>query len=473
MDCITKRQAAAAPEAYKLVYAELKFIPLRYIRYINYKAEPIMVLDAIRNLRANNAYVRIPVRTYFCRWCGTKHEARNMQMHNGHRYCMNCINGTFVCGECGERHPETKAKNKGSFDGTYSLICYDCAAKLDKCDSCSQYYAPENTIKVAPDRDEIGNFNIHTMCSNCQAEQRCICTNCGVLTYASIATELRGHYYCPVCTEEFAGIQTYSYKPLRPRFQKAPTEGKVTKAAFHMGFELECAPHHSFIPNEAMVHLVKEEVGRDKIYMMEDGSIGQASGERGMEIASHPFTWEFYKKHGYKDWDKMCLFLRKHGWKASYKGLGIHIHTTKAAWGTHQIYKLFKFIHDNEVFIQRIAQRGQNMYCSYENLGPNVRKAVAKSKVQLDEHHYNVINLTNGESGLPSKTIEFRMFQSTFEPLYFHKNIEFTYACYQFTRSEKEMTEQKFKSFLHRHRRDFPCLYDFLNLSRQINRGGA
>jgi hypothetical protein len=184
-----------------------------------------------------------------------------------------------------------------------------------------------------------------------------------------------------------------------------------------------------------------------------------------MELASHPFTWEYYKSRGIHDWDKMCLFLRKHGWKASYPGLGIHVHTTKAAWGTHQIYKLLKFVHDNVHFVQQIAQRGSTQYCDYDYFSDANRKLVAKEKKSREEHHYHAINLNNGDSGHPSKTIEFRMFQATLEPLYFHKNIEFTYAVWLFTNVQpmRGLTEMEFIKFVKARRKEFPCLLDFMS----------
>jgi len=261
------------------------------------------------------------------------------------------------------------------------------------------------------------------------------------------------------------GVQDYNYKPLLPRFQKAPTEGKVTKNAFHMGFEVEIAPRCSFLGPDALIHMLKDHIGKDKIYGMEDGSISEAcGGQQGMEIASHPFTWEFYKKIGYKDWDKMCLYLKDKGWTGKYNGLGIHVHTTKAAWGTHQIYKLLKFVYENQSFICFIAQRPPTNYCRYDMLDGRTRLKTAKDKHQLDNgnNHYDAINLNNGDTNTVSKTIEFRIFQSRLEPLYFHKNIEFTHACYQFTRQSNRMTQSSFEDFMLREQRTYPCLFEFM-----------
>jgi len=270
-------------------------------------------------------------------------------------------------------------------------------------------------------------------------------------------------WFCPVCSEEAGGIQGYNYKPLKAYFRSAPTEGKVTKDALHMGFEIEIGPKESLLEAEILTHLVKEHVGRDKIYAMEDGSIHQAVGGVGVELASHPFTWEFYKKVGYKDWDKMCLFLKERGWSGDWAGLGTHVHTTKAAWGTHQIYKLLKFIYENQLMVKTIAGRGATQYNSYSHLDPRYQKITAKDKHQLSTgNHYDAINLNNGDTNTVSKTIEFRMFQSRLEPLYFHKNIEFPHACYQFTRAKARMKKSNFISFVRHNQRAYPCLWEVM-----------
>jgi hypothetical protein len=234
-----------------------------------------------------------------------------------------------------------------------------------------------------------------------------------------------------------------------------------------MGFELECAPFASLTSPEVMIHLLKDRIGRDKIYAMSDGSIRQATGNSdGMELASYPFTWEWYKNKGLNVFEDMCLKLREYGWGANIKGLGIHIHTTKKAWGSYQIYKLLKFFWNNKGFVQTIAQRRQTTYCNWNNIDYDNSLYIAKNKRNEGEGHYNAINLNNGDTGRSGKTIEFRIFQATCEPLYFHKNIEFVYACYLFTQKygNSGMTKANFQQFVNRRQRQFPCLHEYITI---------
>lgn len=470
-NCSCARQAEIAPQVFRDVYPQLRFIPEKFTRFKNYKDTPQEILENIYYIRRiNNTFVTLEgQRSFFCKWCGQKHHAHETRLYNGKHYCSSCEYDIFQCSECWEINANRKKHTLSLPNGESKKICAKCAKKLVSCSSCNGKSKREHAHYLPSERDEVGDFVIYILCRNCFEGGVRKCDICGDETHDDVATNMHSHFFCPACAEEQQGIQEFSYKPLRKRFMKAKNEGKVSRDAFHMGFELEVAPHHSFLEPHVMVHLMREHVGRKKIYAMNDGSISQAvEYSSGMEVASYPFTWGYYKKNGIKDWDKLCLFLRSRGWKANHPGLGIHVHTTKAAWGTHQIYKLLKFVHDNRVYVQMVAQRGSTMYCNYNNFDPTEQKLVAKEKLNRQENHYNAINLNNGDSGLASKTIEFRMFQATLEPLYFHKNIEFTYACWLFTASHsaKEMKAEKFDQFILKRRREFPCLCEFLQMCK-------
>jgi hypothetical protein len=468
--CIQDRMALVFQDACLVTYPQLRFIPERYTKLDRYQTDPLEFLSFIyvlrkRNNNARRALSGVP-KKHYCRWCGKLYDATVGHEHKGKYYCTGCWSNLFECKECHTMAHSGRRTYRQNDTGGHVPVCRKCAhEKMLPCHVCDMQEYKTHSVELRGSRDEAGDFVIYNICRYCYEAGKETCSLCNVPVHKSVAVRKHEYFYCPVCAEESGGIQEFSYKPLKPRFRKGKKEGKVTRKAFHMGFELEVAPHHSFIEPEAMVHMVKDHVGRKKLYAMQDGSINQGAGCTGMELASHPFTWEHYKDKGVNDWTKMCLFLRKHGWKATYPGLGIHIHTTKAAWGTHQIYKLLKFVNDNRMFVQEIAQRGETQYCSYDYFGAVEQKRVAKEKLNRQEHHYNAINLNNGDTGTAAKTIEFRMFQATLEPLFFHKNIEFPYAAWQFTaaNSVKEMVERDFRCFLDEHRREFPCLYHFLN----------
>ena len=471
--CRTKREYAASLVAYQVIYPELKVLPMAYSLLYNGGRLPRHCINMVRDLKRANGFIsRAEQRKnkskplHFCNYCGTLVTAADSTKMKEHRYCKNCMGFLVQCHGCDEIVLRQNCYN-GKVGNERVHICQSCRKNYRKCGGCDTLFPHKELNRIKSGRDQSGNATHYCLCGVCVDKMAVTCEGCGAVTYPTVGQSRGGHTYCPVCVEESKGICSYNYKPLVPRFRKARNEGKVTSKAFHMGFELEVAEHHPLIVRETVVQLVKEVVGRKNIYAMSDGSISQAANTDGAEFASHPFTWQYYKKQGYKHWDVLCLTLRKYGWKGNTPGLGIHIHTTKAAWGTHQIYKLLYFVEKNKRQVQKIAQRGPTIYNNYDYLNHDENLLTAKDKKQNGgDGHYQCINLNQGESGTAAKTIEFRMFQSTLEPLFFHKNVEFTYALWKFTQelSLKQMTWDEFDLYLTRHRRDYPCLTEFIKM---------
>jgi hypothetical protein len=291
------------------------------------------------------------------------------------------------------------------------------------------------------------------------------CDSCGEVTHSRIAGGQGGRNLCPACTEEEMGLMDYYHKPLKLWFKSDEKEGTVSQSAFHMGFELEIACHSSYINVETMCHVVKEIAGRSYLYTVHDGSIRDATKCEGMEAVSHPFTWQEYKRNGIDRWDELLMFLRSKGYKADLEGIGFHVHTTKAAWGSHQIYKLLKFVYGNQKFIFNIAQREGNKHTVMNKEEFDEAVLVAKDKKNRSQDHYNAINLNTNDGMHASNTIEFRIFQGTLEPILFHKNIEFVHSCYEFTKAHTvfEMGGiNHYLKFITQHRRMYPCLIEFI-----------
>ena len=471
--CRAKREQEAALGAFQLMYPELPFIPDRFAeRFMAWKL-PRHNIETIRAIQSRNEFRELeeqekdkPKPLHFCRQCGLLVLAKDSKPIGEHRYCNQCLLDLRLCHHCGLMHRQRDCYNAVGPDNNVFHICMSCRHHYQKCYNCNVLIPIKYRFSIPYSRNDVGEKNFRVLCATCVQTQQQKCYGCGGVTYAGVSTIRGGYSFCPSCLEESAGIANYNYKPLIPRFRKAKTEGKVTHKAFHMGFELEVAEHHSLNDHQTVVHMVKEYVGRKNIYAMSDGSISGATGTNGAEFASHPFTWEYYKDKGHIHWDKLCLKLREFGWKGNTPGLGIHIHTTKAAWGTHQIYKLLKFINTNKIQIQKVSQRGPTVYNNYDYMGHDNIGIIAKEKKQNGGHgHYQCVNLNQGETGLASKTIEFRMFQSTLEPLFFHKNIEFVYALWKFTQecSLKQMGWKAFIQWLWASKREYPCLVEFIN----------
>jgi hypothetical protein len=237
-----------------------------------------------------------------------------------------------------------------------------------------------------------------------------------------------------------------------------------------LGFELETESANSEIDRVSMAHLVKEVIGKDYIYSMKDGSL-----VNGIEVASFPFTWDWYKEVGKDKWTELLLFLKDKGWRGDKPGeghsntVGFHVHTTKAAWSKLQIYKLIQFMYNpiNRKFINTIAGRPPMTYCKVSNIDYDNSTTLAKNKKNVDENHYNMVNLNKkSDTTKGGKTIEFRLFKGSLQPLIVHKNIEFIQAIFCFTRdyAKKNMFKDDFIRYISENKKEYPCLSEFIRI---------
>ena len=470
-ECIFKRQQKSLPDAVAIFYPKLSVMPKQWDRDIQSNGA-VYILQLAFSLMETNAQIsktrntedKIRERSkktllYFCRNCGLLHLTSQM-IHDEH-YCPKCYDSLCECGMCGDIMPRRRATT-ARIKGQKIRVCYNCRKKLSYCTNCGYMVEKESVVHYDMRRFEDGSMEQAHICKECDPKHSFTC-KCGIQTHNQVSRRSsNGDQVCPACSEEDEGMQPYYFKPMRLHFQTGDREGKVSEDAFHMGFEIEIAMKYSNIDQNSMTHLLKEKFGNKRIYCMHDGTIESSSGYPGLEVVSHPFTWEDYKEQSYK-WDEMLIYLRAKGWSANFPGVGFHVHTTKESWGSFQIYKLLQLIYKNKDWACKIAQRKPTTYCTMETRDFDEAVLVAKNKKNRSVDHYSAINLNNG-NGTASKTIEFRLFQGNLEPLYFHKNIEFVRACYQYTQNYRDMTIGGFTAYVRKNNREYPCLNEFLNM---------
>ena len=318
-------------------------------------------------------------------------------------------------------------------------------------------------VHIPYSRDSNDKVHYHKYCARCASYfHKCSTMGCKELVRSD-------SYLCNYCLEDERGLNSYDFKPINRRFNYSSNEKNINiDSSLFFGFELETERSNSHIPNSTMALLVKEVVGKDYIYCMKDGSLND-----GIEIASFPYTWDWYKKEGKDKWTNMLLFLKSKGWVADRwedgrHPVGLHVHTTKAAWTSLQIYKLIQFIYNptNRSFVDKIAGRGPTTYCQISKDDYDKSIMLAKEKRNLGPGHYSMINLNRKEHNYDTagKTIEFRMFRGSLEPYILHKNLEFVQATYMFTRDypKKDMFEGSFTKFILSNKKEYPCLSEFI-----------
>jgi len=468
--CKSQRQQEAMPKALFIVYPDINILPMQWVLNDS-NGEVVHILRRAHTIRDSNANIKKmqdldatmsgqdQPNLFFCHNCGILHS--NSHIIKDRHFCSVCGDDLSDCGSCGKLGNRRKMLN-AKIGGKVVKVCKDCSNKMIYCNYCGYMYEANLVIFYDQRRFEDGSMEKSSICIDCNDKNSFIC-KCGTQTHSSVSRrDGSGDHVCPACAEEDQGMQPYYFKPMRLYFQTGISEGVVTEGAFHMGFEIEIAMRYSNIDQNSMTHLLKEKFGKNRIYCMHDGTIESASGYSGLEVVSHPFTWQYYKEIAYK-WDEMLIFLRLKGWKANFPGVGFHIHTTKAAWGSFQIYKLLQLIYKNKEWACVIAQRKPTTYCTMNSRDFDEAVLVAKDKKNRKPDHYSAINLNNG-NGTASKTIEFRMFQGSLEPLYFHKNIEFVRSCYQYTKNYRDMSIGGFTAYVNKNIREYPCLNEFLKM---------
>ena len=227
-------------------------------------------------------------------------------------------------------------------------------------------------------------------------------------------------------------IRNYSFKPIL-QFISMPYDSKEVP---FFGIELEV---ERMDKSETSRGDMAKKIENKAWYFKNDGSLNN-----GFELVSHPLTFS-YIKHSAKDFESALNELSNNAYN-SYNAntCGMHIHISKKAFGTWQLYKFMKFFAENVPFIVAISQRKMDKLVQWANIEDNDDNALmykAKKK-EGNSARYVAINLQN------YSTIEVRIFRGTLNFQSFMKNIEFVHALYMFTKECKIITLDLFKEYI-------------------------
>jgi hypothetical protein len=256
------------------------------------------------------------------------------------------------------------------------------------------------------------------------------------MDYCSNGEDDSEYWICSSCDERGGShIHSYSYKP-RAVFKKADNEHVKDVGQLYFGIELEVERNGSDTSKSSMAKLIEN----DAYYLKNDGSLSD-----GFEIVTHPMTFSFIQQNKSIVFSKMLSLLSVKGYR-SYDSdtCGMHIHLSKKAFGTWQLYRFIKFFVDNKDFVTSISQRKSeqlNKWATIEEEDDNSIIYKAKKK-DGNSKRYVAINLQN------DKTIELRIFRGTLNHMSFMKNIEFAYALFNFTRDCKNISLQSFREYI-------------------------
>lgn len=370
-----------------------------------------------------------------CSNCGDLVDSDEIMEHEGDLYCEDCFHDQFSsCEECGEivHNDDIRSANdsyycESCFNENF-IICHSCNETIRQDTSCYSEITGEN------------------YCYGCYCEMFTSCYCCGVELDRDYANydENRGEDYCDHCYRgNSENIHDAGYKP-SPEWKRGKNEPSKPE---YYGFELEVENRGSE-DNDDMAGSMP-----DFTYCKEDGSI-----YNGFEIVSHPLSFQWIKEN--KAAFDEIFNLRNVDFKSyNTSTCGMHVHISKRAFTTIHLFKFLRFFYDmDQDFILAISQRGSvEKMDSWSTLKKETKTtSLAKSKYQSGR--YTAVNMQN------SNTVEIRIFKGTLKKESFFKNLEFCKSVFEFTKDTgiKDITVDKFKAFLCRHKKSYRNLIKFI-----------
>ncbi len=290
-------------------------------------------------------------------------------------------------------------------------LCEACRNNVHECDWCG-----------CLTEEDYGDANT-TLCEYCRDNAH-ECDWCGCLVR-------RGEE----CSCGRCGIHEYSYTP-RPDFRG--------KGPLYFGIELEMEfEGHDWdgLPDDGY------------LYAKHDGSL-----TCGVEIVSHPASWEWLCSEGRAAWQQILDWRLDRGYRSYNTGTcGMHVHMSRDAFTTFHLYKWLQFFYQNPQFILDISRRSAGTLARWASLdGPSATSdLIAKAKDGRGKSRYEAINLNNPH------TIEIRIFRGTLHPSGFWRNLEFLRCLYNYTATVdakgcKGMGPDGLQTYAIKHKKDFP-----------------
>ena len=445
--CVEERKQAAASSCLKTLGKALPFVPANFDVKTGFNGLGFPGKDKLEELvnkllKANEKTlakfdkdgVAAKDRRY-CADCGLLHvkvKANKVIRDSKTRYiCPVCKEALyFECPNCKAAMRKTDGMN---VEGVY--YCVPCATELFKpCDGCGNFFKKRTLINM-------GQYGIRTwshLCPKCLDDKTIECAECGQRIKKDDAIIRDGKMICNACEEKLKPIKSYGYKP-KPIFAYSQAE-KHREDKFYFGFELEVEFKRQANFNlEKYAEDLMAIAGRDRVYMKYDSSIDTSYG---FEMVSYPMSWQKYREERKTIWDKIYEYMEAHKCHNDRGSCGFHIHMNKRSFTTMHIYKFIDFFYKtiNNAFIIAMSNRGgyTSNFRQYANLkndrfGDETLATKKWAKTKRGTDHHAAVDVS------PAATYEIRVFGGAIKPELFHKNLEFTYALYLFTRDTSRL----------------------------------
>jgi hypothetical protein len=220
------------------------------------------------------------------------------------------------------------------------------------------------------------------------------------------------------------------------------------------GIELEVeAPNHE--AKAAIAEVICDETGQD-YRLEEDGSL-----DCGFEVIAQPRTYAAWKKYMPRFKKDVLAPCRKAKFRSGdTKTCGLHVHSSKAAWTTKQLFRLFELMQKlkEDGFVGKVAQRENADYAKLEfDLSSSDATRALLSRCSPFNSRYVAVNITRD-------TIEFRLFKGNLRSERILKALEFCGSVWKFTKTlyARRGHPERYYEWLLENQKRYPNLVSFV-----------
>lgn len=275
-----------------------------------------------------------------------------------------------------------------------------------------------------------------------------------------------------------AVVRSYSYQPARWNMKAQP--GEV--APYFLGVELETDNYstdsNGYRQRATLSNEQAADARRPKRHWMakRDGSVS------GPEFVSHPATLAWWKAHK-SDLAEMFQMLVHGGFRSHDNDhAGMHVNISRNAFAdSRHLFRFLTLLHSDTRFALRMSQRTESsarQWASLESLAAADRRQQEVNTVMPDEHnnfggygtapmntYYQRSSNRYQALNTPGVTrFEFRLPRGTLRVDRFYKNLEWTAAMIEFSRTGTvaQMNTAAFGRFVDDHRTEYPYLHGFM-----------
>jgi hypothetical protein len=243
-----------------------------------------------------------------------------------------------------------------------------------------------------------------------------------------------GEHVCFECydAQSTPSLLYYSEKPTPIYYGKHPLK---------YGVELEFDYPNSSIFFAAATEFFREHISTREVYYKRDGSLSN-----GFEAVSMPMDFKYITNSGIDT--AIDGLMTKLPSTNSGNTAGMHVHMSKAAFTSIQLYKFLKFFQDYIDFVSQVAKRTPNNYC-----GGFSERMTKLAKAKTGTQKYTIINLSHPH------TIEVRIFKGVRSGVEFLKCIEFLDCLFNLcliTSLQKTITSSALRDYAFENKRMYP-----------------